>query len=94
MMIPRPLMIIPRFFMMIPIDDLGGRVPAHAVESEPIDFPINLFLNVTCQIFMIPYRFVLCGQPPHVNSQLRISVEEPESTAMTSSRMTVTTRGS
>ena len=57
-------------------------------------FPHQPFLNVTCQIFMIPYRFVLCGQPPHVNSQLRISVEEPESTAMTSSRMTVTTRGS
>ena len=67
MIIPRPLMRIPRFFMMIPIDDLGGRVPAHAVESEPIDFPINLFLNVTCQILrnMIPYGFVLCGCKSH-----------------------------
>ena len=45
---------------MIPIDDLGGRVPAHAVESEPIDFPINLFLKCNLSNFYdsLQVRFV------------------------------------
>ena len=85
--------------MMIPIDE--DETVTWVVAFQPMQLKVNplispstFFLNVTCQILMIPYGFVLCGQPPHVNSQLRISVEEPESTAMTSSRMTVTTRGS
>ena len=67
--------------------DLSACIPAHAVEGKSIDFTINLKLtgnspNENMIERQISNRFVLCSQSPHVHAQFRISIEEPETTMM------------
>ena len=67
--------------------DLSACIPAHTVEGKSIDFTINLKLtgnspNENRIERQISNRFVLCSQSPHVHAQFRISIEEPETTMM------------